>query len=154
SQTWSFSVQKALSSSLMLEMAYVGASGNRLLMTSNINAALPGTTDPTKRQPFGPALGEIRELSNSAHSIYHGLQSKIEKRFSGGLYFLGSYTWSKSIDNESNGTDTAIASGQYPQNPLNASMDRGLSSFDRPQVLVGSVVWEIPFGRGPAERSR
>jgi hypothetical protein len=154
SQTWSFSVQRAISPTLMFEAAYVGTSGNRLLTASNINAALPGATDPTTRQPFGPALGEIRELSNSAHSIYHGLQSKIEKRFSRGLYFLGSYTWSKSIDNQSNGTDNAIASGQYPQDPRNVNLDRGLSSFDRPQVFVGSVVWEIPFGRGSAEHSR
>jgi hypothetical protein len=154
SQTWSFTIQRAINPTLMFEVGYVGTSGNRLLTASDINAALPGTTNPTTRQPYGPALGEIRELSNSAHSIYHGLQSKIEKRFSGGLYFLGSYTWSKSIDNQSNGTDTAIASGQYPQDPLNASLDRGQSSFDRPQVLVGSVVWQIPFGRGPAERSR
>jgi len=153
SQTWSFTIQRAITPTLMLEVGYVGTSGNRLLTASDINAALPGATSPTTRQPYGPALGEIRELSNSAHSIYHGLQSKVEKRFSGGLYFLGSYTWSKSIDNQSNGTDTAIASGQYPQDPLNTSLDRGLSSFDRPQVLVGSAVWEIPFGRGPAERS-
>ena len=154
SQTWSITMQRALTPTLMFEVGYVGTSGNRLLTASDINAPLPGTTNPTTRQPFGPALGEIRELSNSAHSIYHGLQSKIEKRFSGGLYFLGSYTWSKSIDNQSNGTDTAIASGQYPQNQLNPGLDRGLSSFDRPQVFVGSVVWAIPFGRGPVERSR
>ncbi|MBV9768430.1 MAG: TonB-dependent receptor [Bryobacterales bacterium] len=154
SETWSSTVQRAISPSLMFEVAYVGTSGNRLLTASNINAALPGETNPTTRQPYGPALGEIRELSNSAHSIYHGLQSKIEKRFSSGLYFLGSYTWSKSIDNQSNGTDNVTASGQYPQDPLNTSLDRGLSSFDRPQVLVGSLVWEIPFGRGAAERSR
>ena len=30
----------------MLEVAYVGTSGNRLLTASNINAAPPGTTDP------------------------------------------------------------------------------------------------------------
>jgi len=66
---------------------------------------------------------------------------------------LGSYTWSKSIDNQSNGTDTAVASGQYPQNPLNTSLDRGLSSFDRTHRAVGSFVWEIPFGHRPGERS-
>jgi hypothetical protein len=154
SQTWSVSVQRALNPSLMFDIAYVGTSGNRLLTASDINAALPGTTNPVTRQPYGPALGEIRELSNSAHSIYHGLQTKIEKRFSHGLYFLGSYTWSKSIDNQSNGTDNVIASGQYPQDPLNASLDRGLSSFDRPQVLVANAVWEIPFGRSPTEQSR
>ena len=153
SQTWSFTIQQALNSSSMFEIGYVGTSGNRLLTASNINAALPGTTNPVLRQPFGPLLGEIRELSNSAHSIYHGLQSRIEKRFSQGLYFLGSYTWSKSIDDQSNGTDTSAASGQYPQDPYNASLDRGLSAFDRPNRLVGSAVWQIPFGRGPAERS-
>jgi hypothetical protein len=144
SQTWSLSVQKGLSNSWMLETAYVGTSGNRLLMTSNINAALPGTTNPVLRQPFGSALGEIRQISNNAHSIYHGLQSKLEKRFSNGLYFLASYTWSKSIDNQSNGTDDSAASGQYPQDPRNAALDRGLSSFDRTHRFVASGVWEIP----------
>jgi hypothetical protein len=153
SQTWSLTVQRAINPALMVEVGYVGTSGNRLLTASNINAALPGSTSATTRQPFGPALGEIRELSNSAHSIYHGLQSKIEKRFSDGLYFLGSYTWSKSIDNQSNGTDNSAASGQYPQNPYNSSLDRGLSSFDRTHRAVGSLVWEIPFGRGSGERS-
>jgi hypothetical protein len=149
SQTWSFTIQRAIGRSLMIEMAYVGTSGNRLLTASNINAAVPGTTNPVLRQPFGSALGEIRQLSNSAHSIYHGLQSKIEQRFARGLYFLGSYTWSKSIDNQSNGTDTANAGGQYPQDPLNVSLDRGLSSFDRTHRFVASLVWEIPFGRSP-----
>ncbi len=128
-------MQRAISTSLMAEIAYVGTSGVGLLTASNINAALPGTTDPTLRQPFGPALGEIRELSNSAHSTYNGLQSKLEKRFSRGVYFLGSYTWSKSIDNQSNGTDTAIASGQYPQDPRNPGLDRGLIQL-RPAPAV------------------
>jgi hypothetical protein len=153
SQTWSLSVQKGLSNSLMIETAYVGTSGSHLLMTSNINAALPGTTNPVTRQPFGSSLGEIRQVSNGAHSIYHGLQSKIEKRFSNGLYFLASYTWSKSIDNQSNGTDDSAASGQYPQDPRNVALDRGLSSFDRTHRFIGSAVWEIPFGRAGHDAS-
>jgi hypothetical protein len=148
SQTWSFTVQRALTSSLMWETAYVGTSGNRLLITSNINAAPPGLTAPTARQPFGPALGEVREITNSGHSIYHGLQTKLEQRFAHGVYFLGSYTWSKSIDNQSNGTDDSAAGGQYPQNPNNWSLDRGLSSFDRTHRFVASTVWEIPFRSG------
>ena len=146
SQTWSLSLQRGLSKSLFFELAYVGTSGNRLLATSNINAAPPGPTNPAARRPFGSALGEIRQLSNSAHSTYHGLQWKGEKRFSHGLYFLASYTWSKSLDNQSNGTDDSAASGQYPQDPRNSRLDRGLSSFDRTHRFVGSAVWEIPFG--------
>lgn len=148
SQTWSVSIQRAITPSLMLETAYVGTRGSRLLMTSNINAAPPGPTDPIARRPFGPTLGEVREIANRAESIYQGLQTKIEKRFSRGLYFLSSYTWSKSLDDQSNGTDDSAASGQYPQNPASPELDRGLSSFDRTHRLVGSAVWEIPFGRG------
>ena len=52
-----------------------------------------------------------------------------------------------SIDDQSNGTDNVTASGQYPQNPLNPGLDRGLST-DRAQVFVANAVWEMPFGRG------
>lgn len=148
SQTWSLGVQRALGRTLMAEIDYVGTSGTGLLTAANINAALPGSTNPVGRQPYGPALGEIRELSDSAHSIYHGLQSKLEQRFSRGLYFVASYTWSKAIDNQSNGTDNVVASGQYPQDPRNSSLDRGLSSFDVAQRFAGSFVWELPLGRG------
>ena len=150
SQSWSLGIQRAITRSLMAEIDYVGTSGVGLLTATNINAALPGATNPVPRQPYGPALSEIRELSDSAHSIYHGLQTKIEQRLARGLYFLGSYTWSKAIDNQSNGTDMAIASGQYPQDPWNAHLDRGLSSFDVAQRFVASFVWKLPFGRGGA----
>ena len=129
----------------MLEVAYIGTSGVRQLNTSNINAAPPGTTNPTIRQPFGPALGTVEEIANSGHSSYNGLQSKIERRFSRGLSFLASYTWSKSMDNQSNGTDDSAAAGQYPQNPLDLAAERGPSSFDRTHQLTGSLVWAIPF---------
>jgi hypothetical protein len=147
SQTWSLSVQHAFNNSVVFETAYVGTSGVRLLTTANLNAAPPGTTDPVARRPFGSALGEVRAFSNSAHSTYHGWQSKLERRFSRGLYFLASYTWSKSIDNQSTGTDDSAAGGQSPQNPRNPSLDRGLSSFDRTHRFVASAVWEIPHGR-------
>ncbi|HEY3826103.1 MAG TPA: TonB-dependent receptor [Bryobacteraceae bacterium] len=154
SQTWSFNIQRAIGSSLMADLGYVGTSGVGLLTASNINAAPPGATNPVLRQPYGSALGAVLELSDSAHSIYHALQAKVEKRFSRGVYFLASYTWSKAIDDQSNGTDMAVAAGQYPQNPLNASLDRGLSSFDVPRRFTGSLVWEIPFGHGRAWASR
>lgn len=145
SQTWSLSLQKALRNSMLVELAYVGTSGSRLLMTSNINAAPPGATNPVTRRPFGSALGEIRQFSNSAHSVYHGMQSKVEQHLWHGLYVLGAYTWSKSIDNQSTGTDDSAAGGQSPQNPANYALDRGPSNFDRTHRMVASLVWTLPF---------
>jgi hypothetical protein len=150
SQTWSLSLQRALGTTSMLEVAYVGTSGVRLLNTSNINAAGPGATDPTTRQPYGAALGQVEAYSNGAHSTYNGLQTKFEKRLSRGLYFLGSYTWSKSMDDQSNGTDDSAAGGQFPQNPSNFSLERAPSSFDRTGRFAGSFVWQLPTWRNAA----
>ncbi|HWF07361.1 MAG TPA: TonB-dependent receptor [Bryobacteraceae bacterium] len=147
SQSWSFGIQRALTPSTIVEIAYAGTAGVRLLTASNINAGTPGTSSPVGRRPFGSALAEVRELSDSAHSTYQSLQAKVERRYSRGLFFLASWTWSKSIDNQSNGTDNSAASGQYPQNPANPSLDRGRSSFDRTQRFVASAVWEIPAPR-------
>jgi hypothetical protein len=151
SQTWSLSIQHAVNSKLMFEVAYVGTSGVRLLVTSDINAAPPGTTNPTTRQPFGPALSQIEEISNSGRSSYNGLQSKIQQRLSHGLSLLASYAWSKSMDNQSNGTDDSAAEGQFPQNPQNRAAEWGPSSFDRAHQLTGSLVWAIPFAGKPSE---
>jgi len=147
SRTWSLEIQRALSNNAMLSISYVGASGNRLLMASNINAAQPGATAPAGRRPYGSAVAEVRELSNTADSIYHGLELRFERRFTHGFHLLGSWTWSKSLDDQSNGTDNVASGGQYPQDPLHPALDRGLSSFDRAQVLVANAVWEIPFRR-------
>jgi hypothetical protein len=147
SRTWSFEIQRALSNTSLVSISYVGASGNRLLMASNINAAQPGATAPAARRPYGSAVAEVRELSNTAESIYHGLEVRFERRFTRGFHMLGSWTWSKSLDDQSNGTDNVASGGQYPQDPLHRALDRGLSSFDRSQVLVANAVWEIPFAR-------
>jgi hypothetical protein len=147
SQTWSAGIQKGWTASLVTEIAYVGTSGSRLLMTSNINAAPPGATNPAARRPFGGALGEVRAFANSAHSTYHGLQSRIEQRFSKGVFFLGSYTWSKSMDNQSTGTDDSTAGGQSPQDPRNHRLDRAASNFDRSHRLTLNVIWSVPFLR-------
>ena len=85
-----------------------------------------------------------------ANSIYHALQLRAEKRFSHGLEFLATYTFSKSIDDASltstnNGWLGSFASLQNPNNP---GGERSLSSFDIPQVLQFSYTYELPIGKG------
>lgn len=151
SQTWNLSIQRALASDTLFEIGYTGSEGNRLFVFSNINAAPPGPAATSRsRQPFGPAIGHIRTYSNAGHSSYNGLQTKLEKRFSKGFYFLAAYTYSKSIDNQSNGNDNAGAVPQEPQDPLNLAAERGPSSFDRTHRFAFNGVWQVPFGRGRA----
>ena len=85
-----------------------------------------------------------------ANSIYHALQVRAEKRFSHGLEFLATYTFSKSIDNASLTSTNNIWLGSFNslQNPNDPNGERSLSTFDIPQVLQISYTYELPIGRG------
>jgi hypothetical protein len=84
------------------------------------------------------------------NSIYHALQLRAEKRFSHGLEFLATYTFSKSIDDSSLTSTNNIYLGSFAslQNPNNPGGERSLSSFDIPHVLQFSYTYELPIGRG------
>jgi hypothetical protein len=87
-----------------------------------------------------------------ANSIYNAMQIKVEKRFSRGLQFLFTYTWSKSLDNASStsGSVTWLGGTTHLQDPNNRRLERGLSTFDIPSVLQFSYSYELPIGRGKA----
>jgi len=84
-----------------------------------------------------------------ANSIYHALQLRAEKRFSSGLQFLVTYTYSKSIDDSSITHDGLgwLGGSTSLQDPNNYRLERGLSQFDLPQALGISYVYDLPFGR-------
>jgi len=84
-----------------------------------------------------------------ANSIYNALQIRAEKRFSHGLQALVTYTWSKSLDNASStdGGTTWLGGITSLQDPNNRRLERGFSTFDIPQVLQLSYVYELPIGR-------
>ena len=85
-----------------------------------------------------------------ANSIYHALQVRAEKRFSNGLEFLATYTFSKSIDDASLTSTNSGYLGSFAslQDPNNPGGERSLSSFDIPHVLQFSYTYELPIGRG------
>lgn len=87
-----------------------------------------------------------------ANSIYHALQFTGEKRYSNGLQFLASFTWSKSIDDSSQADDNVTWLGSFSslQDPNKPWLERSLSTFDIPYVIQLSYSYDLPFGRGRA----
>jgi hypothetical protein len=69
----------------------------------------------------------------------------VEKRFSKGLTFLSSFTWSKNIDQ---GNEDLVDGTQGPATPYNLTIERGLSTLHRKFTYVVSGVYELPFGKG------
>lgn len=85
-----------------------------------------------------------------ANSIYNAFQLKVEKRFSNGLQLLGTYVFSKSIDDSSVacGCTTWLGGTTSLQDPNRRYLERSVSQYDIPHVLQFSYVYQFPFGRG------
>jgi hypothetical protein len=100
--------------------------------------------------PYPQFFGFSGDEPPIANSIYHALQFRAEKRFSHGLEFLATYTFSKSIDDASLTSTNSGYLGSFAslQDPNNPAAERSLSSFDIPQVLQFSYTYELPIGRG------
>lgn len=82
---------------------------------------------------------------NVGNSTYHSAQVKVERRLSQGLFFLGSYTWSKTLTN----ADSAQASTNPALfSPYEQNRTKSLGDTDVPHVFALSLNWDLPFGRG------
>jgi hypothetical protein len=140
---WSFGVQHTFKRDYLVEVEYVGTTGQKLAERRNLNAAAfdpSGTIALAPRRPY-PQFGNILLAYHGGWSSYNAMNTRVEKRFSGGLYFLTSYTWQKSLDLGSTDEFSAVGSSFK-------TLDKGHSSFDVPHRLVFSYVWELPFGKG------
>jgi hypothetical protein len=116
------------------------------------SSSLGGSPEVQKYQllkPYPQFTGLDGIAPPVASSIYHALQVKLEKRFSHGLQFLTTYTWSKSIDDASitHGGLSWLGGRTSLQNPNNRHLERALSDWDMPHVLGFNYVYELPFGR-------
>jgi Carboxypeptidase regulatory-like domain len=143
---WTLSVQKAFWKEWVAEVAYVGSQGRRLSKRYNAYAnATPGVlydVTPGVATRY-PRLSGMLYSSLAGKSQFHGLNMKLERRFSNGVQVLAAYTHAKSID-----TDSAGSFGSPNLNPANFQLDKGLSDFDIRSRFVTSIVYELPFGKG------
>jgi carboxypeptidase family protein len=81
---------------------------------------------------------------------YHALQLNFRKRLSRGVQFDLNYTYSKSIDLESDAerVDAQIQAYGFIQNAWRPKQLRGVSDFDTPHQINANWILELPFGKG------
>jgi hypothetical protein len=148
-QHWNANVQRQLGRNAVLEIAYVGSKGTKLLTARDINQPQPSVLPPGL--PFvprpDPRFDDIDLLESRANSNYHSLQARFQQRLSRGLATLVSYTFAKSIDNASNFFSSA-GDPNFPQNSYDVQAERGRSNFDVRHRLSASYSYDLPFGKG------
>jgi hypothetical protein len=131
---WNVTIEKALSAKQSLKVAYVAASGRQLLREDILLNPNPNFT-------------VVRVTRNVAESSYHALQLQFSRRLSSGLQFLGSYSWSHSIDNASSDSLSRlrITVSQGPNATVGTpNTDRGPSDFDLRHSLTAAATYRLP----------
>jgi hypothetical protein len=158
------SIQHEIATGIVAELGYIGSRGYNLPFYSDpnqvpvrFNAAdghwqvIPGATLPY------PSWGRIRTRTNVARSWYNGMTASVNRRYSNGLLFQGSYTLGDSRDTWSGGliggSDFENGAGSatsyvHPEN------EEGPSSYDVRHTLVFNAVYQLPFGRGASGATR
>jgi len=152
---FSLSVQQKVGFGTVVDVGYSGSLARHLMWQRNINSIPFGSNfDPRNRdttannvplpqaflRPFtGYNNINIREWASSSN--YHSLQVTANRRFTQGLQFGASWTWSKALDFNDNDTD-----GVSVLVPVRV-WNYGLASFDRTHVLKLNWLWDSPRTR-------
>ncbi len=140
---WTVSVERQLSNSTFVEVAYVGSEASHLDNSRNLNDAPPALGAVQARRPY-PLWGGIRWLGADAKSYYEALQLRGERRFSHGFSFLAAYTWSHNIDTSYGTNESLPFTPGGVQNDNCWGCERSNSGFDYRHRFTTSYLWHIP----------
>jgi hypothetical protein len=152
---YDFGIQRDLGRGLLFDVKYVGGLSRHLTGKTDLNTLPlgarfnnPDPTSPGKSlvdnllRPY-PGYGSILYMQRNINSNYNALQATLNRRFTHGLEFGLAYTWSKSMDYDSNTRPTAVA---CCLNPLYLSQSRnyGESDFDQTHVMTANWQYDVP----------
>ena len=130
------------------DVGYVGTRGIRIPLGLNINAGPVGGGNAGRLLNANPAVcpsancwGDINAVTPFKVTYYDSLQTKVNRRLSGGASIGAAYTFSKAIDYSEN--EGAV----FHPFPADWANNKALAGFDRTHNLQAYGVYELPFGR-------
>lgn len=159
-QRWSVGLQREMPFGILFEAAYVGTKGTRLyasedgnpLVTQELRGPVPSNVSTAQREArLDPLQGSRLIRTNGGSSSYHGAQFEAKRRFNNGFSFTAAYTRSKVIDNGSEifsyGNTSTLQNASVPSFFGGLQLDKSIGFFDRPNRLVFTYIYDLPFGR-------
>jgi hypothetical protein len=149
-ESYNLNLQQEIGAGTVMEIGYIGSEGKHLRIQRNLNQFVYPNGVATR--PYasvsaastirpGSGLGNIAYVDSDSLSNYNALWFTVRKSLSHGLQVNSTYTWSKSQDLNSLGSQ-----GTYTlQDNFNPRGDYGLSDFDARNHFVFSGTWSLPF---------
>jgi hypothetical protein len=123
---WNVAIEQSLGTSQTLTASYVGALGRRLLRSE-------GFVQPEAD------FQQVFVVTNDGTSDYHALQLQFQRRLAKRFHAVAAYTWSHSIDINSNDSFTNI-----PSSKIDPRLDRGPSDFDVRHSFATAITYDMP----------
>ena len=157
-EEYNLNTQIELAHDYLVEVGYVGTRTLHVAGSLEFNQAMLASPESpvngettnsaanvTQRLPFtGITSGSLYSATQFS-SNYNSLQSSITKRLSHGLQFLGSYTFSRNLDETSGSSGSQVFELWLLTNDQrNPRQGYGLTDFDRAHRGVLSLTYSIP----------
>jgi outer membrane receptor protein involved in Fe transport len=144
-ESWNATVERTLPAGFDLAASYVGTQSIHQITYLESNAGqTPGLG--AAGQPLYTAFGrkaETQTITPWGTTHYDALQMSLKHPFQNGVLLTAAYTYSKSIDENTDDDTTPLFNAVAYQ-----YRDRAVSDFDRRQVFDAGITAELPFGHG------
>jgi Carboxypeptidase regulatory-like domain len=163
---YNVNVQRQLPGNVLLTGGYAGSTGGHILVIGNdLNVDSPSACGAVSGYTVGclpggapyvypynpPNYNAILLYGDVGKTHYNSLQLKAEtKTAKHGLYALVAYTYSRTYDNGlSDGLGSELSAPYFPL-PNWQNLDWSLSQINLDHSFTGSIIYDLPFGRGKA----
>jgi hypothetical protein len=90
-------------------------------------------------------VNPITAFMPQGNSIYHGWANQLTRRFSNGLQFQGSYTWSHNIDDSTDALNSTVLAPRRPMDFQNLRIERASSLLDYRNRIVLQMLYDVPY---------
>jgi hypothetical protein len=154
---WNINVQRQITTNLAFLVGFVGSHGvHQQFRVDDANMTLPtltqygwlfptepaGGTNPPLNTNFG---GGIRSLWWNANSSYNALVTSVTKRMNHGVQMQGSFTWGKSLDNNSAGVGAdSFGNSLSSLHWYDYRLTKAVSDYNIGKTLSLSTTWQVP----------
>ena len=160
-QEYNLNAQIAFARDYLFEIGYVGTRSLHIAGCFQFNQAdLASPPHPINGETTNSAANVIQRLPYAGispgsltcntffNANYNSLQASVTKRLSHGLEFLGSYTWSRNLDQTSGSSGSEVFEEHLVTNDqTNFQQAYGPSDFDRTHRGVLSLVYNTSFAQ-------
>ncbi len=154
---YNFNIQRRLAGDMLFEVGYLSTLGRKLTLpgTATTNQIHPdqifwldqGASQQSLR-PFPQFSNTVMVAPTWGASAYHGMNVRLEKRYSNGLQFNANYTFSKLMDNVRARNEIGGEAGASFANQYDRRLSWGPGGSNIAHRFITGAVYEIPWGKG------